>query len=140
MEFTLPRLPTSITGVFLEIQGDLNAGVERCPRFDRPMDMLFTGTMWDSTTGGTWRATDRTYFTEPFLVRKKFGSGDGATWASLMRGAGFIWLQGRCNPDAGCAMIAEASASVDRVTLIIQGEFQVPIESKTWGAIKAVFR
>lgn len=145
--FHLPSFPAAIHGVSLRVRGTTEVGIIRCtpPNTDAPWPTTTLGEMvagphefWLSETtnppvaGAFETVTPFEFYSSNHLP---------ATWTFLDDGEGTISFSGSpifqlCD----CVYLDPPSVTVTEVTLIIEGDFPVPIEVQSWGRIKAAYR
>lgn len=98
----------------------------------------------DTISGELWVADQ---FTEaesgPFEMTVPFDSlyNREPTWEFLTLGGGTVACQGYRSPTVGeCYYEIIPSATIEEVVLIIEGEFPIAAEERTWGGIKALLK
>jgi hypothetical protein len=147
-DFTLDPGPAVVHSVSIRVRGETHVRQWFCdldPPFDLPVSLV--AFVPDPVTGGGWYTYGATsYETGPFDITLKFvpywpAHFGQPTWDFLLGGHGSVELYGDGAPIIDiCWPIGELSdATVTGVSLVIDGEFAVPVESVTWGRIKSLF-
>lgn len=142
--FVLPTTPTAINGVWFRLAGTQQVGEIMCESggpYPWPMDFL--AALSDPTLPGQWLSfSPMPEVTGPFEWTAAFISySQGMTWDFLLDGEDDITLWGLPMALVGlCWGIVSPTAEVTEAVLIIDAEFPVPVESSTWGRVKALFR
>ena len=148
--FSLDRPIEYVHGAWLKLAGGATVGAFECwddyiggPCCRTAVVIAFTATMRDSTTGGFWIAGGNSMPEPgPFDSKQGFFPILHPTWDFLLDGEGIITLVGYPTEPAldECYMITPyPDAIVDEVILILDVDFRVPVESSTWGSIKALY-
>jgi hypothetical protein len=140
----LPAIPTVINSVSLRITGTQAMGHLVCPLGTfQDWPMLFYGSM-QQDEDHWWLAPYSPASDGSFTQTLSFAPSppEGASWEFLMDGTGMVqlfgnpnFLEGPCWEDA-----VAPTGEVTEAVLIIEGDFALPVESSTWGRIKALYR
>lgn len=148
--FQLDRIPTRIYNVWIRLSGSANVGEYSCyfysgfPEGPYPYPVDFFATIQDTVNGRPWIAervapeeTGDFELTIPF--QEIYGW--PVTWDFLKSGRGTVKLAGgtiiivaMCCPDVF------PDATVTEAVLIVEADFQVPVDQSTWGSIKSLLR
>lgn len=144
--FVLPEIPAAINGVSFRIAGTTEVGELLCEggvTSAWPMD--FQAYMEDPAISRLWSAwSPMPEVSGPFGWTTAFTTSPPNTttdWAFLLDGEHEITLWGAPAPLGGfCSVISSPTAIVTEAVLIIDTESPVPVESSTWGRVKALFR
>ena len=146
-EFELDIAPTEVYAVCIRYSGTVSAGSLYCvwpPEDPYPMGLGFMASIRD-TISGEWWVADR--FTEAesgaFEMTLPFDSlyGREPTWDFLTLGGGTVTCTGYRSPAVGeCYYDPSPSATIEGAVLLIEGEFPVATEERTWGRIKALLK
>jgi hypothetical protein len=148
--FRFDRLPIQIYGAAIKLRGWTAPGYWSCDNYlwEFVRRTIFTATMYDSTTAGTWIAnkaigpglSHQAPF--EFEVILAFSTMTGATWQFLKAGRGTLALQGveEHRPSDGYDCFGPTpNTIVYLATLIVDADYQISTDSSTWGSIKALF-
>ena len=145
--FTLRSVPVVVRSVSIKLSGETTVRQWFCdldPPFDLPVTLY--AAIPDPLTGGVWY----TYgvaapVTGPFEIERRFvpyapeyfGQ---PTW-DFLRTGGNVGVYGGGAPIIDiCWSIGElSSATVTSASLLIDGDFPIPVEPTTWGHIKSLF-
>lgn len=147
-EFVVRPRPAVVRSVSIKLSGQTIVRQWYCdldPPFDLPVKLV--AFIPDPVTGGGWVATGTAALqTGPFDVtlplRPYWPAHYGQpTWDSLREGSATIELNGSGAPIIDiCWPIGDLSeATVTRASLVIEGDFPIPVEPTTWGCVKALF-
>jgi hypothetical protein len=144
--FQMDRKPLEVHNVWIRLSGIANPGMLGCEGYQQdvfgPFAIRYQALMKDSTSGLWCRAghtIDDSSTTLDFTMEIK--SKSGATWNSLKNGSGDITLIWSPLPYVlVCWVIHYPSANIFDAILVIDGEFSVPTEIRTWGRIKAIYQ
>ena len=144
--FNLARIPNEVHNVSIKLRGVADTGLLNC---EGAYGQMILGPWWtnydismlDYTSGQLWKA-NFTYEDSSSVLdtTRTFWAGSGATWEFLKSGQGDLIL--RWYPLGIillCSSIREPNVTIYDANLIIDGEFPVPIEKTTWGAIKSIY-
>jgi hypothetical protein len=148
VEFDIDPSPGIIYSVSIRLTGETNVRQWFCdldPPFDVPVTLY--AFMPDPITGGAWytsgvcaRESGNFVVTLPFRPYwpEQFGQ---PTWDFLRAGNGSMTIYGGGAPVIDiCWPIGDLSiASVSGASLLIDGEFAIPVEQTTWGRIKSIY-
>ena len=149
-EFNLVVTPTVVYNVWIRFSGTIETGQYYCyvngppPEGPFPLGMILQSTMPDTASGDSWYAEDSIdpvsgsfELTIPFVSYPI----DDPTWEFLLLGGGIVsctGYTGMLNPE--CFIDINPSVTIEDATLIIEGDFFVPVESSTWGYIKSLYK
>lgn len=144
--FLLPEIPAAINGVSFRIAGTTEVGEILCDWGGNsawPMD--FYAYMEDPAISRFWSASSVIPpVSGPFGWTTAFTTWPPNTatdWAFLLDGEHEITLYGAPTIPVGvCSVITSPTAIVTEAVLIIDVPSPVPVESTTWGHVKALFR
>jgi hypothetical protein len=150
IHFQLPRVPLAIYDVRIRISGTVNVGQYECdfcggcPTGPYPYSMEFFASMRDTVGGYSWVAdggspeeSGEFELTIPF----KELYGWPVTWDFLNAGYGNFGFSGMPHGLlVDCQVPIWPEAVIEQAALIIEGDFEVGVESSTWGSIKSLFR
>jgi len=143
--FELDRPPIIVHGAWIRLSGFAHVGSFTCEDSGPyPFLLHFVASMTDSATGGEWGTSVVTpEETGPFELTAGFEPTPpvGTTWEFVADGSAELMLWG--GPlllVTVCWPITYPDAVVDQATLLLDAEFATPVESNTWGRIKALFR
>jgi hypothetical protein len=150
IHFQLPRVPLAIHDVRIHISGTVNPGQYDCdfgdglPIVPHPYSMEFFASMPDTVGGYPWvvdggspEEAGQFDLTIPF--RELYGW--PVTWDFLNAGYGNFEFSGMPHGLlVDCQVLIWPEAVIEQAALIIEGDFEVGVESSTWGSIKSLFR
>jgi len=148
--FQLDRIPTQVYNVWIQISGSTNVGVYYCDLYGGPPDgpypyqVEFVSSIRDTVSGNPWMADQiAPDETGDFELTIKFNRIHGwpVTWDFLKSGYGTIRLDGlTIMLVAMCWPTIYPDATVTDAVLIVEADFQVPVDESTWGSIKSLLR
>ena len=143
--FTLPRIPTEVYDVSIRLCGIADTGVLECEAgyqmVQGPWWTQYDISMLDQTTSQSWIA-NFTYEDSSSVLdtTRTFWTSSGATWNFLKTGQGDLVLDWYpLGIILLCWVIRDPNITINEAVLIIDGEFSVPTEKATWGAIKSQY-
>jgi hypothetical protein len=143
--FQLDELPTEVRGAWIRISGITIVGEKDClPELGEgpfPYPFVFNFLMKDSITGGSWSAGGITsYESGAYEITVKLTPFFGASWEFLKEnGRGEVLAEGGWGFVLMRWGVIGPSASIENAVLILDADFPVPVETNTWGAIKAIY-
>jgi hypothetical protein len=146
--FDLGVAPTLVRGAKISLVGGATVGVLTCPDEitleprEFPWVFELDATMNDAATGGFWISSGTTSSEGgPFETLRAFYRIFGAGWTFLNDGTGQVDLRvvptgyiAECIPT-----VVPVVAIVTEAYLVLDAEFPVPVETTTWGQIKALY-
>jgi hypothetical protein len=150
VSFQLERVPTVVHGASIRLAGETDVGQLFCSGAGldgyHSWPFNFYAILRDSVSGGSWKADTYAALDQggPFEITIDFKarSGPTPTWSFLLDGESDIELTGGpVGYVAVCsALTPPPSAVINEATLLIDGDFPIPVEQSTWGRVKAVFK
>lgn len=150
VHFGLSRHPLAVYHVWLHLSGTVTVGEYMCdfyggmPEGPYPYRMDFLASMRDTVGGYWWMAEQWSseqsgHFEITIPFRELYGW--PVTWDFLRAGYGsFGFSAGPQGTLVDCWHLVWPNATIDEAALIIEGEFEVAVESSTWGSIKSLYR
>lgn len=146
--FQLDRVPETVYAVWIRISGTVAAGQTWCdfsgwpPPGIQPEGMDFSAGMFDSLNSFGWNAICATPDeSSAFEYQVRFYPRPGATWEYLESGLGDVDLFAAYgNPFVECYPVTCPVATVTEAVLVIEGDFSISTDDKSWGAIKSLYR
>ncbi|NIO00771.1 MAG: hypothetical protein GTO42_01315 [Candidatus Latescibacteria bacterium] len=144
--FQMDRAPIEVHDVWIRLCGIADTGLLSCEgpygqEILGPWWTHYEATMKDSTTGLLWGAS-YTYEDSSSALdfTMKFQTQSQATWDFMKQGTGDLSLMWCPLPYVlTCSEIIVPSVEITNAHLIIDGDFPVPVEINTWGAIKSLY-
>jgi hypothetical protein len=137
----LPKLPQVIHGCSLRIAATGTIGVANCGGVGQldswPMEYVA------EMQGNEWIAFHEPYFSAgSFESTATFESfAGGSTWDLLLDGQADVTMNGAPWSALGsCDPIVRPTGKILEAYFVIDAEFGLPVESTTWGKIKALYR
>lgn len=146
--FQLSMMPDTIYAVWIRLSGTVTVGLDECypggnpPSYVDTVGMEFTANMLDSLNSHWWTADHITPEEDgAFSFQVQFMQLLGATWEFLEAGRGDVKLSG-FHPASipECGPITYPVATITEAVLVIELDSPISTESRTWGAIKSLYR
>jgi hypothetical protein len=137
--------PVSIDAVWFRLSCTATVGAVECDGGGGgPWPLEFGATMTDETTGGWWSAWElMPEEPGPFSWTARFRPSQSTppTWAFLLDGQAEVQLFGAPMILVGLCWPVNSPPEgvVEEAFLILSGTFAIPIESGTWGRVKALY-
>ncbi len=150
-DFQFDRMPDTIYSVKLMLAGVLAQGTQFCDfgGINAPLGMNFTSTVPDTISDGIWNVDydieghSHDWNDIEFDSTLSFISKNDETWEFLEAESGIVVIHASNMPLAiynHCGVLDDPSCEIVSAAIIIDADFQVGIESLSWGAIKSLLR
>ncbi len=142
--FVLPVIPSAIYSVSIRITGVSTLGVAQCLLLESVAEDVWPMDFVARFSGDGWSAGPRVPYdaSGPFTNTEVFHKYPAtSTWNFLLDGTGTLFFEGFGAFLVGvCSGVTPPSVVIESATLLVDGDFVVPVAESTWGKIKALYR
>jgi hypothetical protein len=149
---TLPGIPSAIRGAALRVRGSAETGVIVCGGpfgpVESPWVTYFHAGMYDDLPNRAWSIENSPAnpagafeWTRDFRGWSVFGA-PLPTWGFLLDGSAELeFVAADNNVLLGCSgVMPPPKAWVEEAVFLLDADFAVPVQSATWGRVKAAYR
>ena len=140
----LPRRPDLIRNAWLHVEGSTVPGLANCGGGGQvdvwPME--FSAELDDGVSDWWYSISEPSFVPGQFMSTGLFEPFNGtANWDFLLDGESEMLFFGLpASAQSVCTPIIVPRGTLSVVTLVIDGEFSLPVRASTWGRIKALYR
>ncbi len=136
----LPSRPTAVHSVSLRLNGTSVPGITCCNLQCSPSGLGLYAYLPPDDLHGWYLVAYAPNVPGEFEWTGAFVNLFTTSWDFLLNGEASVSLEGPNLPNPACNTQVPAAVTVTGVTLIVDGDFDVPVQVNTWGRIKGLYR